>query len=394
MHVLRYLADPNCERQPKDALRAEYRLLCSGTLHRQCLGDYSKSEVARILLDTPLVLFATSRPFDDYPLELAVQLTIPRVIEQGAGKSNWSHTYHPDEDVVSDLAALLSTLCRRLITVAGKANERHADYRHVLFDHHPLPLPIATSMRRTFWPRHPSMVITSLEGQQIRDYNPRPKAIDAQRLTKLLLGLPMCEYAESIVASCRLYALALELIHDRPDMSYPLLISSVETIANGALRAFQPTDDEKVAHQKAVYDLAIELELDKETARRLALAACKREWWATRKFKKFLSDNAADSVWTEPDELFRSIGLEEMPKRDHAERTFGNIYNARSKATHEGKPFPASASYTGGPRISVRAAQELFGTDSPFPPVVWLERVVNSALCGFWERSVTNNQTA
>jgi hypothetical protein len=144
----------------------------------------------------------------------------------------------------------------------------------------------------------------------------------------------------------------------------------------------------KVVHQKAVYELAINLELGEEMARKLAIEACRREWWATKKFKKFLTDNVSESVWTEPDELFYGMDHELMPKREDFEGTLGKIYSARSKATHEGQPFPVSASYTGGPTISTRAAAALFGSDSPFPPVVWFERVVNSALCGFWDRTM------
>jgi hypothetical protein len=184
------------------------------------------------------------------------------------------------------------------------------------------------------------------------------------------------------------YSLALELIHERPDISYQLLISSVETIANGILRTLQPDDDFKVEHHRAVYELALGLNLGEETARRLAIEACRREWWATKKFKKFLVDNAADSIWTEKDELFHQMPQEKMPKREDFERALGKIYAARSKATHEGQAFPITASYTGGPSISMRAGQILFGTATPFPPVVWFERVVNSALCGFWERSM------
>jgi hypothetical protein len=109
------------------------------------------------------------------------------------------------------------------------------------------------------------------------------------------------------------------LIHDRPDISYQLLISSVETIANGTLRSFQPSDEAKLEHQRAVYDLALSLELGEETAKKLAIEACKREWWATRKFKRFLIDNVGESVWTEQDELFHKMRLEDLPKRENFE---------------------------------------------------------------------------
>ena len=389
MQVLDYLADPKCEKKPIRSLYAEYRLLCSGTLHHRCQGDYSKSEAARILLYEPLLLFVASRPFDDYPLELALQLTVPEVTDEEPTKHGKRYQiYHSDEEVVRDLAALLSLRCRRLITVAGKASERYSDYSHPLFDRRPFPLPLATSIRRVFWRPHPFTVLTSFEGQEIQDYNPRPKQLDPSRLTELLLGLPALPHAESLVASCRLYAAALELIHERPDISYQLLISSVETIANAALRTFQPTDDLKVGHKKLVFKLAISLELGKETAKKLAVEACRGEWWVAKKFKKFLKDYVSESVWEEPDELFYRMDQELMPKCEDFERTLGKIYSARSKATHEGQPFPDSASYTGGPTISTGAAAALFGADSPFPPVVWFERVVNSALCGFWERTM------
>src|SRR4051812_25488401 len=79
MDVLDYLDDPKCKKKPQDAHSAEYRLLCSGMLHRQLLGDWSKSEGVRILLDAPLLLFAANRPFEGYTLELVLQLTVPRV---------------------------------------------------------------------------------------------------------------------------------------------------------------------------------------------------------------------------------------------------------------------------------------------------------------------------
>lgn len=207
MHVLHFLEDPKCERKPEDFLHAEYRLLCSGILYRSCLGDWTKSETSRILLDEPLLLFVVSRPFDDYPLELALQLTVPRVKEEEKNKLGTRiHMYYPDEEVARDLAALLSLLFRRLITVAGKVSETHTNYRHPLFDHRPIPIPLATSIRRACWRPHPLAVITTFAGQEIEDYNPRPKTVDSQRLTELLLGLPSIPHAESLVASCRLYA--------------------------------------------------------------------------------------------------------------------------------------------------------------------------------------------
>jgi hypothetical protein len=389
MHVLEYLSDPQSRKEPKNSLTAEYRLLCSGTLHHACLGDYSKSEGARILLNHPLRLFVVSRPFDDYPLELALQLTVPLAEESEQTRlGSMTYSFHADDEVARDVAALLCLLCRRLITVAGKASERHLDNPHVLFGEQPFPLPLATSMRRVFWRPHPMMVLTSITGQELENYNPRPKAVVARDLTGLLLALPSVPHAKSLVTACRLYAVALELIHDRPDIAYQLLISSVETIANSVFGDFQPADEVKLEHQNGLYEFALGLRLDKETARALAIEACRREWWATKKFKKFLTDYVSEAVWSQPDELFHRVHQEVMPKGADFERTLGKIYAARSKATHQGQAFPHSASYTGGPYLTVRASTALYATESPFPPVVWFERVVNSALSSYWHRSL------
>jgi hypothetical protein len=211
----------------------------------------------------------------------------------------------------------------------------------------------------------------------------------------MLLGLPRLAHAESIVASTRLYALALELIHERPDISYQFLISSVETIADSVLSPFQPTPDEKVQFQHGVYKLACKLGLQEEQARTLAIEACKPSYWATRKFKQFLLNNVNESIWSEQDDLFPKLHDTFIPHRDSFEKTLARIYDARSKATHLGQPFPVTASHAGGPYLPANVFSSLAGSISPggasvFPPVAWFERVVHSAISSFWERSLMN----
>jgi hypothetical protein len=394
VYVLDYLADPACERRPGDALCADYRLLCSGSIYRRTEGEWYKSEGARFLLDRPFLLYAASRPFEEYPLELVLRLTVARVEETSTGRDGIPtniHILHPDEEVARDLAALLTVLCRRLITVSGKSAERFANYPYPEFDF--VPFPLATSMRKVYWPPHPADVFISFDGRQEVHYNnPIPKPLDPGALTALLLALPKLKHAESIVASARLYALGLELIGEQPDIAYQLLISSVETIANQTLPDFQPDDAAKVKHQQAVFNLAMELYLGEEKARALALAACKTERWATRKFKKFVTDNLDDFAWEDEDDLYRMPPGFLRLSREHLQEALDNIYRARSKATHAGQQFPVTASYSGGPRISVRASMAmavsaLAGSGTLFPPVVWFERIVNTAIRTFWERS-------
>jgi hypothetical protein len=279
-------------------------------------------------------------------------------------------------------AALLTVLCRRLITVMGKSAEQHAGSEYPKFDRIPLPV---GHLRRVYWPPYPATVMFGRNRQEIRDNNPPPTPVDPDRLTALLLGLPGLEHAKSIVASARLYTLALELIREQPDITYQLLVSSAETIANEALQDFQPNDDAKVKHQQRVFNLAKKFGLKEEMARDLALEACKTERWVKRKFRKFLTDNIDGSVWDKEDNLFREP-LNLLPQRGDLHKTLGNIYDARSGATHSGHQFPMSASYSGGPKIPSRVAMARFSSD--FPPVGWFERIVNTAIRTFWERSI------
>jgi hypothetical protein len=291
--------------------------------------------------------------------------------------------FHPDKEVARDLAALLTVLCRRLITVMGKSAERVADYGYPEFERIPQPI---RSMRNVYWPPHPARLVVGRNSKEIEDYNPPAKPVDPGALTALLLGLPQVPHAESIVASARLYALALELIHDRQEIAYQLLVSSVETIASETLP--DPDEDEKARRMQPVSDLAKTYGLEEGKARSLAITACNVETrWSTRKFKKFLTDNTDNRIWEE-DDLYK-VPLPLLPRQENFQQTLSKIYTARSAATHAGQQFPVTASYSGGPEISTRVAMKMFSLDSVFPPVVWFERVVNMAIRTYWERAVS-----
>src|SRR5262249_4097761 len=130
-----------------------------------------------------------------------------------------------------------------------------------------------------------------------------------------------------------------------------LLITSIETLADAALGSFKPPADEQVQHQRSVYKLAQSLGLPDESATSLALEACKPLHWATRKFKRFLIDNVSESLWSYPDDLFPKLGELFSIDRSDFEKMLAAIYDARSKATHLGRPFPDTAFHAGGPRI-------------------------------------------
>ena len=105
-----------------------------------------------------------------------------------------------------------------------------------------------------------------------------------------------------------------------------------------------------------------------------------------RPWSKFLVDNCGEDVWTE-DDVFRIQPLY-VPHRDQFEEALKQIYNARGKLTHGGHAFPSSAAFGIHPHVPARIMLELHPTKPGFPPLVWFERVVNSALRGFAKRSL------
>ena len=113
--------------------------------------------------DATLMLFAASRPIYDYPLELLLSFKVAQVnaTRPSIGGSVVSSIFHPDAEVARDLAALLTLLSRRLITVSGKTQEKHARYPYHEFDHLPFPV---TALRRVYWPPLPAVSSPRIRG--------------------------------------------------------------------------------------------------------------------------------------------------------------------------------------------------------------------------------------
>lgn len=392
MYFIEHLKDPQCKGTSEDIVTVEYRLACSGELYNEKVftTDWRKSDATRLLLTTPFELFVASQPFNDYPQELALRFNTHQVTES---KGNTSCSFLPDLEIAQDIAAFLSLFCRRLITVAAKVRESYPKERKDLpavFQDRPVAF--TTSMTLSHWKRCPSAVIYGSKGiEKIIDYNPPPKPINPDYLQKLFLALPHLEQAGSIVLSARLYTLALELIEQRPEISYQLLISSIETIANDVLRSFTPNITDMVETKRAVVELALKFGLSEEQAQELAITACRGDRWISRKFKKFLSDHVNDGLWTE-DDVFK-VPEFFLPKKGEFESALSRIYETRSKAIHAGLSYPVSGTLGGHPTVPAKTMLDLGSSDTPFPPVVWFERVVNTALITFLERCANENLT-
>ena len=173
-------------RLEKDSVRVEYRLLCSGMLYpSHFMGDWSMSDGARILLSMPVELLVASRPYDDYPQELVLRF-VAHLVRETDGIS--THLYYPDEEIASDLAALLTMLCRRLVTVGP---------RSVSSTTPPLFLPslqISRSallrLRMAYWNPRPIDVCYGRDGVQYKSYHPTNVAFDSPHAMHVLSLLP------------------------------------------------------------------------------------------------------------------------------------------------------------------------------------------------------------
>ena len=92
----------------QSAHRAEMRQLPAAVPSMTAMSweIHTSSEVARILLDEPFVLYAANQPLEAYPLELVLEIRVPRVQEEEHGSTGPSIlSFHPDDEVAKDSAA-------------------------------------------------------------------------------------------------------------------------------------------------------------------------------------------------------------------------------------------------------------------------------------------------
>ena len=388
MYVLDFLKGSRSQSQ-EDGVNFEYRLLCSGEIYNAKVetSDWRKSDVACYLCELPFTLLAVRNPSRHFPQELVLRFNAKRVGEQG-GMALIS--FIPDEDIARDIAALLSVFFRRLVTVAGKTRELHPNTKgstiEALLDR---PLPLVNSLNVVHWQEKP-LGFAYRYGEdrpEVQNFNPLSCGINPQELKETLSGFPNIPCAQSFVLSARLYALGLTQLDHDISLSFHSLISAVETIASAALKGYRPSEDDLASKKHSVATLAIErFALDSAAARELAIEAAKDISWTAKRFYKFLVDNCGEDVWTE-DDVFRVPPLY-TPRRDQFEDALKQIYNARGKLTHGGHAFPSSAAFGIHPRVPTRMMLEFHPAKPGFPPIVWFERVVNSALRGFARRSL------
>lgn len=377
IQFLGWLAE-GCPQEP-DAIVSicEYRLLCSGVLKPAgVMGNWSKSDGARLLLNDPVTIIVASQPFDDHPQELV--LRFPCLWGQGG-----------DRTIASDLASVLTLLTRRLITVYAKTRstfdrEKVPTWAGLQEWMEDWPSPIANA-KAVCWEPRPISVVTGRDETYVQFHNPGPRGFDAGRMNAILRWLPEWEHAATFVRAARLYASAMEQIEARPEAAYQLLISAVDSLASATLVGW-PTREDVLEFKKDSVSKLMKLGIAEDAAHSAVLELDKGNSWTKRKFTKFLMDRCNWPGLQSPDDLFLVPDFL-VPNEEAIGRSIKMIYDQRSGATHSGRTFPPSAKVGSSPWIPHGAADSVLENKPAFPPVGWFERVVNSAIMNLVESS-------
>jgi hypothetical protein len=385
MYVLQFLAG-----KFDMGITTEYRLLCSGELFNKSVitFDYHKSEPTRWLLAKPFNLRIVSQPFNAHPQELRLVFSCSAYVTEGTEEC--SIMFPPDDDIAKDLAALLTVFLRRLVTVYTKVSVTYKDMPPSMQSGDfagPYPLPIFGDSTAASWKRMPISVLTSMRGQQIIDHNPKPVPVDGNILGHKLSAVPKLTHPESYMRAVRLYTEAMRIIQEWPEMSYQLLVYSVEAIANAVYKDYMPPRADRVNTKSRVAEFAKQLNVSENDAEDLAVLACEGMSWSRRKFKMFLTEMIDGDLET-PDDLF--VDLKDFaPKMADVTSYLNAIYEARSAVAHSGNAFGDAIRLGLGPTVPIRVTHEMVsGNEFKIPPVCWFERLVNCALNGYLSKAV------
>jgi hypothetical protein len=386
MSLLEYLENVNEKSNLDRPQEVEYRLACSGELYRAGVltANRHKADICRVLLEKPLEITVASRPADSYPQELNLRFVVG-LRTKSKGKTNFSGYF--DEAIVHDLSVLLTLVLRRLIVPVVKARTANMQpekyemgYPRALRD---WAEPILAAPQYPKWKVRPATVVYGIDGIQVKSHHPMPLAVKSVAMQDLLLRLPKTRLAATLLRAAKLYATALELIEERPSISYQLLISSAETCAYPALSKWKPSRGDQLATQDHLIKAARKLKISGSKSEQLALLAARSNPWSQRKFVKFLYDRVRADQVVDEDPLYPNLMPSDfLPRPEKLEDALSQIYRMRSGATHSGKKYPLSAELGTSPGWPAEIMLDLNFNEKglPFPPVTWFERIVSLAL--------------
>ena len=371
------------------SITVEYRLVCSGELYNGDVRtmDWQESDICRVLLTEPFRLVVAStdtRARTHGPVELSLTFSCHEVSQQ---QGLIRTTFHPHEELAADIAALLTVLLRRLLTVAGPLRIVHSD-EGVPEGMREWPLSIVTRSLPAHWPNQGSVALYGPERITLKYYNPSPKAVPSRKTGQILAHLPQSQYAEPIILAARLYATAMEHIHGRADIAYLMLTFAVDTLAGAFLKDYEADSSRMERSYPHLKKVAEGMGLPEDRVHQLVVAACMGNPWTKVKFIRFLTEHVTDEIWQPDEEVFNLDSISLPKQADGLEKALDAVFVARNRFVHAGYPYCPSIVFGLGPTVPFRAVPALVGKGERAPALAWFERVVNIALCRFIEKAV------
>jgi hypothetical protein len=197
-----------------------------------------------------------------------------------------------------------------------------------------------------------------------------------------LQKLPEIDH-EPFLLACRMYQQALDLLEDRPDLAYLLLVSAIEVFV-GRYGKHMEEDDLPQPVRAAL------AKIPEEDARQVLLRRIlELDRGITRNFVQFVLEHTQDSFWQEGTNLPAERGRilkGELPK------LLKTIYNQRSLTLHDGEPFPPNVFEPPNDLAEIDRTEEITvegrrWTASQFLPYPrFFERLVQHVLLTFLDR--------
>ena len=158
---------------------------------------------------------------------------------------------------------------------------------------------------------------------------------------KTFATLP-AEKAIDLVRAARLYQNALWIVESEPNLAWLMLVAAVETAANSFYSADEPPLEEikafrldRLRASRPEFFKYLENTGGEELATKVANEFVDSTG-VTKKFVDFLTKFCPDPPEQRPFDYFQVEWTE-----NNLKKVFGRVYDYRSKAVHEGIPFPA-----------------------------------------------------
>lgn len=210
----------------------------------------------------------------------------------------------------------------------------------------------------------------------------------------LSLFLEMFELIENLNPDCQkrfinaasFYHRALLTIEEEPDMAYLHLVTSIEALSSAEgikykYKSVKDYDEDLYGVLESMDDYQL-----KEEIENIILKKILKKENPTQKFVKFIYNHVEKDFWDDSTNIYKI-------KFDELERTLKNIYNKRSRALHDGEPFPVNIFYpplfsnADVPRFGLRSGEKRWSTKDVIPYPHFFERLVNHVLLTYLRRN-------